>query len=402
MLVKTEEIEDCKLHIIYEADPDVVREKEEKAIDELRKLPIPGFRPGKATDQAIRLRCKKQLKRYLSREMATYAYDDIIYETDIKPIGNPILENETLNGHTYKCEMTILKKPNFELCDYKNIELPRPKTNQDMDSYLEDTIKDICMRYGEVEPYGDEDFVEKNDQVTMDLVTTTDGKESKEEGILYTVGENRLSGMDENLLGMMPGEEREFDLESGENQIFCKVKIHMGMKRTPAELDDELAKKIGLKNVDEIKEKIAVLLKNQLEGVEKALVHRELKQLLVDKTEIKLPKWLVDMEAQHIAMNQNIDWTQLKDEDRELFFDQAKSNVKLSLILDSVRSKEPESVLSESEAVEILKNQVGKSNQDQEKFIVEQQQSGALLGLVSGLREDFTLQWIADQVTIID
>jgi FKBP-type peptidyl-prolyl cis-trans isomerase (trigger factor) len=84
-----EEPEYCKVKFHYEADPEVVIGKIDEAVAECRKLQVPGFRKGKAPDYAIKSRLRPQINQFVVREMATHAVDDIIIETNLKPIGQP-------------------------------------------------------------------------------------------------------------------------------------------------------------------------------------------------------------------------------------------------------------------------------------------------------------------------
>ena len=63
MTVECEEFEYCKVKVHYVADPDLVQEKRDEIVSNIKraKPKISGFRPGKATDKVIRIKLKKQI-----------------------------------------------------------------------------------------------------------------------------------------------------------------------------------------------------------------------------------------------------------------------------------------------------------------------------------------------------
>jgi trigger factor len=411
MKIETQELEYCKVKVFYEADQEAVKAKVAEAITELRKLPIPGFRPGKAPDHAIKARAKRQIKDWVAKEMSAQAYDEVIYETKMKPIGYPQFGNVKIDDKDFSCEMTIMKKPEFELVNYKGMEVPRPHMDRDVDAQIEATLHDLRTKFGDVEPYKDGDFVEDGDQITMDINGSIDGEPfegSVREGQLYVVGQKVWPEFDDNLLGMTPGEEREFDLVmpadapagiAGKTAHF-KVAVHMGTKRVPCPLDDDLAKKVGLETFAEVREKIRIIVNDRIKNNENYLVRQQVANRLVSEHEFEVPSWLSLIEAQTLAAQEGIDWKKLSDENREVYIKKAEKNVRLSLILDSIRDKEPEAMLNENEALQALKTQIAARGVDAEKFVVENRKAGRLIGIVAAMKDEFALQWVVDQAKI--
>ena len=404
MHVETKELEYCKLEVAYKADEETVKNKYQEAVESLRKIQIPGFRAGRAPDYAIKARCKDKIKSWTGRELITTAYDDIIFQTKMKTIGQPSVTEFSLKDNDFSCTMILHKKPDFDLKDYKGYEIPKPHMDRDVDAHIEKTIQDIRMRFAEVRPYQEGDLVDMGDQITMDYYSTCEGEETqKAEGILYGVGDNKLTGLDDNILGMAPGETREFNGNVDGKEAKCKVTLHMGMKRIPCPMDDELAQKVGLQNFDEVRTKIAVIANEQIRNQENNLIKQQIIARLLEANPFEVPAWLTKMEVQHILMQNNLsDDTKLSDEERQVFTDKANKQIRLSLILDSIRDAEPEAVLSDAEAVNALKQQVAMQGQEPEKFLIESQRSGRLHGMLAQLRDEFALQWLVKNSKIVE
>lgn len=418
MEVQTEEIEYCKVKVTYEADPEVVESKFDDAIAEVRdkhlkgKQMIAGFRKGKAPDFAIKSRCKKQIENYVSAEMRSQAYDDMVYETHMKPIGLPEFSDVKLKGNKFTCNMTVLKKPDFELQQYKDFEIPQPHSEIDPIAEAEQGLRNLQIRFGDVEPYDEGDFVDKGDQITMDFEATIDGEPfegSKAEGQLYLVGTDIFAGFDDNLLGMMPGDERTFDIvipegfpEVGGKTAQCKVTLHMGTKRKPHPLDDELAKKAGAESVDKLRGQLQTISEQRKRQEENNELRQQVSRRLTETHDFQVPEFLKKVEYFTQIAQRRLDESQMSDEDKEAVKTQAENNVRLSLILDTIREEEPDSVMSDAEAEGAIKQRAMLQNQNPEQVYVEAQKSGALVGMVAALRDEFTLQWLVTKCKIIE
>jgi len=411
MEVQSKEVDYCKLEVQYKADPDVVEAKRDEVVAELRSEKIPGFRKGKAPDSAIKARLGKQISLHVVRQMKAQAFDDVIFETDVKPIGQPQFDDVSISGNDFSCKITLLKKPDFELKGLK-YEVPKPDVGTDIEAETQRSLEDLRLRFGDVEPYSDEDFVEEGDQVTISFEATIDGEAfegSSSEGQLYVVGQKSLPEFDDNLLGMAAGESRDFEVlfpesypEIGGKTAQFNVTVNMGTKKVPCALDDELAKQCGEENLDSLKNRLGEVVKARIKQAELIKVQQQVVPRLVDDYDFEVPGVLVELEAQHVALRSGVDWSGLEETEQKVFKEQAEKQVKLSLILDSVREAEPDSVLSDSEAQNGLAKRAQMNGMDPQKFLVEAQQTGRLIGLLAGLKDEYTVQWIVDQAELVE
>lgn len=405
MNIETEELEYCKIKINYTGDTDVVKDKRHEAIKQLRTMPVPGFRPGKATDTAIKVRYKDKINDWVSREMLQQANDDILFETKMRPIGNHQVKDVKLESGEFQCELIYLKKPDFELAPYKEMEIPEPHLETTIDQLRENMLQTLREQKGDVRPYGENDFVQPGDQITLDFSIHEKNAEGKElqtkEGAVYVIGTNQLpGGFDDNLFGMTAGEKREFPLEG---DMFAVVTMHSGSKKEPCPLDDELAKRLNLENYDKLKGEVQAASEKQLKSQRDQMVASQIKNRLIANNDFEVPPWLLNMEAQQIAAQEGVKWDDLEDDAKEKFNERGKEQIKFALVMDSITLAEPEVQLSDEEAIQLVKKRLEMMGvPNVEKFIVESAQNGRLAGLVSTLRNDYAMQWLVDQSKIVE
>ena len=399
MQVTTEDVEYCKVKVNYVADSKVVSKKAKDALNEIRSLPVPGFRPGKATDTAIKLKYKDRINQWVSGEMLNHAHDDILFETKIKPLGRPQLLNHSLKNNEFSCELMYLKKPEFELKQFKEIEVSEPNQSANVDEIADDILLQLRKKHASSVPYGESDFVQMGDKITLSYQV---GEDPIKEGQLYIVGEKLLPEFDENLQGMTAGETRTFNVLINDKPVSCTATVHMGMKLILAPLDDELAKLYNLVKVGALMNTINSMAQQRVASIRNEGIGNQIKEKLVSDHDFEVPPWLVLMEGQYLAMTEGLKWDDLTDEVKDKYLDRAKQNVKFTLILDSIRDTAKESELSDSECVDVVKQQIfrQKPGINVNSTIQEMSKTGALAGLVAKTKNDFTLQYLVDNAIV--
>lgn len=419
MTVQCKEIEYCKINVEYIAKPELVIEKRENALLALKqtKVKVPGFRKGKAPNEAYKVSYKKEIDAWVKRELVSEAYDETLFETKMKPIGYPTIHQSNLDGASFSCQMTFLKKPDFSLNQYKEFKIPKPHL-ESVSELTEKEMQNLRVQYGSVELYGEESFVQIGDQLTIDVsASLSDGsliESLNQKGIVYTVGENTNELFDTNILGMKPDEERLFSIkfddssnlseEVKNNDVLFNVKLHMGTKTTPCSLDNELAKKLKFETIEALQNAISGHITSLLQQKEQTAIQQQIIQHLISNHEFEVPAWLVSMESQKMAAANNLKWDEVSDEQADYYVNQAKQSVKLSLILDSVRDSEPEVVYSSEELIQHMVNTLqsqGKTKEESVKILDKSQKDGSLFGILSSLRDELTLKYIQEKSEIV-
>lgn len=403
MTVTTEEVDYCKVKVDYGADPEVVKKTRKQAISNLRaeKVPVPGFRPGKASDLAIKTKYKDRINEWVKNEMLNQANDDVIFETKMRPFHNPNVESSKLSGSKFVCQLMYLTKPEFELKQYNGLEIPAPHMDQTVDEMAEELLNNARKEHGDVQPYDDGDFVQPGDKVT--LTYEIPELKIKEEGQLYVVGSNVFPGFDDNLMGMTPNEERKFTTEVKGKQAECSVVLHMGMKVVPCALDDTLAQKCGIKDFDELHSTAKTMATNRYDSIRKNKIGEQLRDRLVEAHDVEPPEWLIEGDAQHIAAQEGVKWSELEEEARKGYLDRGKKSSKFTLILDAIKLDEPEVDVADAEAIEGIKNSlIQRGIPNAEEWLQKSLRGGSLGKMVAQFKNDYALQWLVEHTKVVE
>lgn len=320
-----------------------------------------------------------------------------------------------LDGGKFVTEFEVFTKPDFELVDLKDMEIPRPHQEHNTNEVAEKMMNELRTRMGDAVPYGDSDFIQTGDNVIVDYEGSVDGIKIDSlcaQAEMMTVGKSPLQGFDSNLLGMSMGETREFDFVAPEGglpsisgkTITFKVTLTTGAKTIPCGLDDDMAKRMGKADFKELQEFVTQSAFARVTSLSKMQIHDAVAKKLVGETEIAVPSWMSISEAQYLAQKSELDWNTLSDTDREKFIKMAEGNVKLSLILDKVRENTPEAQLTNQEVFDIIKQNLAQTKVTQtiDEVISQMNKSGYLQILFSRIRDENTMDCIVKNVKLID
>lgn len=419
------EVEYCKVSVQYEADTDTVQKKRLEVVKKFRNRKVPGFRDGHATADAIKAHYRKEINEVLKQELAENAVHDVVHEKKIKPLGRPSfsyvnLEDSllvNLSGEAavpkFKCEFSMHVQPDFELKTYKEFEIPKPHGIMPAEELSQKMVQELRMQNGDDVPYGPDDFVQMGDTVIVDFFTTCEGQVVESltgKGEILNVGRINVPGFDESLLGMKPGDEREFDLnmpdtykeEFAGKSLHFTVKLSTGSKTEPAPLNDELAKKVGLESFDKLMETIRSTAALRVKELESNSVMEQVSRRIIENHDFQIPAWLSTGEAQINARNAGVNWDSVSDEDRVKFIDTSEKSIKLSLVLQKIREVEPDAQLTDEEVFKQAKENIARYSPDPDKVIQQIYQNGHLPLLFNRIKDEFTLKFIEKTCKIIE
>jgi len=409
------ELEHCKFAVKCEANAIEIADKKTEVLKAFENAPVKGFR-GKASMDAVRMQYSRQIHDALQRAMAEFCMHEAIFQHALKPHGAPFFKSLLLEGGKFFCEFDLYTKPNFDLPKWQEMEIPKPHESFTATEITEQMLQEIRMRLGDAVPYGDHDFVQEGDNVIVDYEGSLDGNKvdslcAKDE--MMTIGKSPLQGFDQNLLGMIMGETREFDFTAPEGglpslsgkTIHFKVSVSTGSKTTPAPLNDELAIKMGKKDFKELQEFVGQASFARVENHNRAKLNEAISNRLVVETTIKVPGFMSLSEAQYLAQQAKLDWNSLADADKERFVQMGENNVKLSLILDKIREDHPEAQLTDQEVFDYIKQSLLQNAQpgaDLDKQIQEMNKTGYLQILMNQIKNQQALSFITKTIKIIE
>jgi trigger factor len=308
----------CRKKIKVTIPPELVTEEFDKSYRQWTKtVPIPGFRPGKAPRKLVEKKFGKQVALEVKQSLLDSAYTEAIKENNLSPIADPELDVEKVSvepSQAVDFDFTVTVKPEFDLPDYKDIEVSAPSA-EPTDEDVEGAVLALRKRKATLKPVK-KGGVESGDVVTLKIKGAAGDKEAfQHEGLPYEVGSRMLAdlvteGLDDALLGKHEGDAvvaKGFVPPHVENHPLSGIDLTLHaevveLKRPELpDVDDKLAEAYEFKGKDEflafVREDVA---RHKAAQRDKLVEDLALKQLL-DKTKIDLPEDLIQREGDEIA-----------------------------------------------------------------------------------------------------
>lgn len=400
---------------------DVTKAAEKVAKDFARVARVPGFRPGKAPVSLIKRRFAEDIKGEVLQSLVPERVEKELTEQKLTPVSQPKVDKLDYNeGQPLKFRAVFEVLPEFELKEYKNLEIEMPAmdiTGEDVNKTLEE-MRERAAAFAPVEgrAAADGDFVQ------LKLVGTPQGggEQLKAESVLCHIGaEETMEPFNENLRGANAGDHKSFDVEypadypdaklAGKKFTYAVDVLGIKNKKLP-ELNDEFAKDVSdSATLEELSKKIREGLEHQRDHRQKELQREKILAEIIKLHDFPVPESLVehqmDVRLERVVRSLaaqgvdpravNVDWVTLRRRQEE----RAKDDVKAELIVDKVASAENIDVTDE-ELDHEMEHLAGHSGESAEAMRARLTKQGTLDRMKAKLRSDKTLDWLAQNAKI--
>jgi trigger factor len=413
--IKVQEVEYCKINVYYVADADEIERKQDQVLQAFKDAPVPGFRKGKQTINAIKMHYRDQIKEAMKRALTESAFHNTLFEKGYRPYGEPYIGSMFFERGEFNCDFIIHIKPDFEIASYKGLNIPKPHSAMTITDISAEIMQQLRIKFGETIPYEDNDFVQVGDNIIIDFDGSINGQNVpalSKQGAVMEVGTSKLPGFDDMLLGMKQEEERKFSLLVPEGSlpslvgqtIDFTVKLSAGTKSIPHALNDELAIKMGKESFIELQTDVDGAAANKYSMVcRQAIIDMVQKKLIIDN-QFKVPAFMTEAEGRMLIEKANLKWDEVAQVDKDKYLELAEDNVKLALILDRIAENDPEAQLTDNETFSIIKDHLakkyGESNVD--NILKEMVKNGSLQMMAAQVKNQFVLDFICKNVNIIE
>ena len=317
MQVSVEDINSVKktLHIEI-PEEDVVRELD-RAYNALKKnAKVKGFRPGKVPRSALVRLFKKDIHADVTSRLIQSSFIDAVKETELKIVGNPQVDPPELEATgSYKYDATVEITPEIKDIDYSGLTLKRSNYRVS-DEEIDAQLKMLQKNFARQQKIEKKRAAEPEDFVLIDFEGFKEGRSfaetAKTENFSLKIGEGPvLKEFDDQLVGMKPGDSKEFKVTFPEDyhnkklaglEISFQVTLNEIREEVLPAIDDALAKKAGqYENLDDLKKVIA---DNLEQGYAKRIeqeLHEQIYSELISRSDFEVPDAMVEMELEGIV-----------------------------------------------------------------------------------------------------
>jgi trigger factor len=285
------------------------------------QMRLPGFRPGKVPANLVKKMHGPALHQEALNTTIREAMDQLVSEKQLRPAMQPAvsLGEDYEEGKDAEISVSLEVLPQIATPSLDGLKLEKlvvPVSDDEVDA-------EVSRFAGQQKSFTDAKKgkkAEEGDQLIVDFVGKLDGVEfdgGKAENQPIELGAGRLiPGFEEQLVGAKAGDEKQitvtFPEDYGAKNLAGKaatfdITVHAVKVAGEQEINDELAKNLGLESLEQLKG----LLRGQLEQQSAGLTRTQMKRALLDQLaaghSFEVPPSMVEAEFEQI-------WQQLTHE----------------------------------------------------------------------------------------
>lgn len=396
---------------------------------------LKGFRKGKAPVSFLKKMYGKGMMGEIVQEIVNETAEKAFADRNLQPATAPhphfnVDMDEVIAGKAdleYEVHAEIL--PTFEPMDVATIKLKRPVADVP-DSDIDDALNNIAEQQRTYSPRKKTEKAKTGDMLVIDFVGTVDGEEfegGKGEDQEITLGSGRfIAGFEDQLIGTKAGAEATVNVTfpddyaskelAGKDAVFA-VTVKEVKAPEDAPIDNELAKKVGLDSLDDLKKRI----RERIEADYKRLSRGHAKRTLLDKLDaahdFELPGGMVENEFNQIWAQ--VEGAERDEEDKDKTDDELKAEyrkiaerrVRLGLVLAEIGKradiKVPNEQLQRAIQEQALRDaqimqMQGQDVNPQQVLQYYQQNPQAVAQIRAPLFEECVVDYILERADVVD
>ncbi|MEO1199460.1 MAG: trigger factor [Pseudomonadota bacterium] len=397
------------------------------------KVQLKGFRPGKVPFEHLKKLYGKSVMAEVLETAVNEATRKTLEDRDEKPAFQPDVkmsedqaEIEQVLAGTGDLSYTIAFEvlPDFDVADLKTIKLDRLKPIIP-DADIDQAINQLAENNRPFTPRDGAGEAQSGDRVTMDYTGRIDGEAfdgGSDTDADIIIGSNMfIPGFEDQLVGIKASETKTIPVtfpedypadhlagKAAEFEVTAKAIAEPG----EVTVDDTLAEKLGLENLDALREAITGQMRQELEGRGREKTKRALLDALDEAHTFDLPQTLVDREFEGIwgQVQQDMERAGKTFEDEDTTEEKAHADylkiserrVRLGLVLAEIGEKGQVQV-SDDEVNRALMNRIRQfPGQEQQVWEFYQQNPGAVAELRAPLFEEKVVDYILELADVTD
>ncbi len=411
MKVKVNSKKGFKTILSVLVDKKTIQKKLDEKLNELQnKVQLKGFRPGKVPTNIIKNQFGKAVYGEVIDGILKETSSKAIEDNKIKVAGQPKIDLKTF-GEGKDLDYTIeletlpeikIKPLNTIKATEYNIEIEK--------NIIDKRISEIAKSQQNFEDKNENGKTEKGDMVVFDYEGKIDGKDfegNKGKNVQLILGRDLfIKGFDDQLLGIKKNESKSVTVNLPQNfpkkelvnkktNFDCKI-INI-KKPIDTKINDDFAKKMGAKNLEDLKSLISKQISNEYKNSLNIITKKNILEQLEKSHSMELPPNLVDQEAKLLTKNQKKEDEQKNKEKNTKL---AKSRIKVGLLLNEI-AQSNNLKIDENEIKNEIQKQI-KTMPGQEKMVMDyyQKNPSAVSSLRGALYEEKILDLIKNKITL--
>lgn len=296
----------CLIKFDITVKPEAIEAAYHNAVKAVKKeVNIPGFRKGRAPDHFILEKYASVIQKETVDIALKTAFNESIQLTHLHPLKDGLVKRPLVHECSReKGAHFVLEfegRPTVPSVKAEELQLQKIAPKDVTDEARQNALEQVLMQFMTYEPVDDRG-VEENDFIDVDVTLLEEPPRDVIQNQRTQVNKKGLPAwMGEKVIGLKAGEHAEGMTQPNEDNpdpafkpVPYRITVKAIWKGLPPELNDELAKKVGLNSIEELYKKIKNRLKSELEDDAYRRQIHELEEKLIEKYPIDLPRTYIE------------------------------------------------------------------------------------------------------------
>jgi len=383
---------------------EVQKQFDARLIELSKEASIKGFRQGKVPAKLLRVQFGKSVYGEVVEKILQETTNEVIKKNNIRLAAQPKIDIKSIEqDQDLKFNIEMDSLPDIKLQDLTKLKFTKYNVKIDEKNLLKklDEISKNNIDYNEKKP---ETKSQNGDLIVFDYEALVDNQAfegNKGSAIQLIIGKDLfIPGFDKNLIGVKKGDKKNFEINIPDNFPNEKIrnkkavfKCEIKNIKQPSEptIDDNLAKKLGAKDLNDLKDLVKKNISSQYESVLTQISNQEIFEEFKTKHNLELPKNMINKELEY---SKNLKEKQKQEFDTKKEEENIREKLKLGLIINEYGVQNNISVNENDLKSEMYK--LSQTMPGQEKFIFDyyQKNPSAISNLKASLFEKKVLEFV--------
>ncbi len=400
VVTSIEDTGSCRKKLTIEIPAEAVEAEMGRVVGKFRKsLKLPGFRAGKVPVSMVHQRFREEIRQEVVDRLLPRYWHQAQAEKNLDPMLPPKVEELDLEpGKPMTVVASVETRPEFELADFRNFDLPAEDTEPRADE-IEDALTDLRRQHAEWNPV-------ERPAARGDLVVGKIAAEGAEEQPLQV--ELGGDGVDDELTltltGRSAGQTADYRRRDGDGEEKdFSIEVTAVKEQELPELDDELASRFGVDSVEALRQAVEDNMRRASEQKLRQRREHAMLEQLRKRHPLELPSGVIDKQAERMLEeyaerlhsqgvdldNAGLDWEKMAEQIRP----QAEQRVHDQLLLDAIAAAE-KLRLDEQEFERVLSALAAPQKQSSLALRQQLSESGRLEGLRAQMLREQTVRFL--------
>jgi trigger factor len=423
MIMKVKELENKglkrKLEVKISAS-ELSKKIEDRLVEVGKTVKLPGFRPGKVPMQVLKTRFEDGVLGEVVEKTVNESSNKAINDNKLRPALQPKIEITSFDKGkdlAYTIELEVV--PDFEIQDLSKITLEKLVVEPDTKT-VDEALERIASQHKTSEAITGKRAAKKGDIVVIDFDGECEGNRlpgMKSDDFHLELGSGMFVGnFEDQLVGKKAGDETKVEVTFPENYgnkdlagkpATFDVKVKEIRETKAVEMDDELAKKVGMETIDQLKDAIKEQAQSEYDNLSRMKLKRALLDAMDEQYGFDLPEGMVELEYESIKRqaelekkNEEGDKAELSKDDLSELKEIAERRVRLGLVLSELGQKHNVTVSNEDLQRAVIAEAQKYPGQEAQVFEMFQKNEQMLNNLRAPVFEEKVVDFILEEVTI--